>query len=275
VRVVGVDLAALGAVTALALVGAHELALMQVLVPLLVVLRFVGWAAAARPTRAALVGEVAFFALCVLLGGGNDWLSVAHHRVYDYLVPSDLGFSPLPSWMLLYWGFILRTICAVGNAAALGLAQPTPCEGADPSPRGPPWWRTGWPRLAIQLALVLATRQAIYRLYAEPLWSIVPFAAALAIYLAVLRPTWPELRFALGVLVLGGAAEVALIQGAGLHRYALGWVPVWIVLWWALGALVWRELGERLRVSLNLTDSHTEREKRGASSGAGGAPVRR
>lgn len=63
---------------------------------------------------------------------------------------------------------------------------------------------------------------------------------------------WPAARarrLAIVALAVGPIAEALLIRVAHLHAYALGWlcgVPLWIVLWWALGALVWAEAAPRL-----------------------------
>ena len=96
--------------------------------------------------------------------------------------------------------------------------------------------------------MVALTRAAVYRWSADPLLSWLPMAAALAVQVALLGPRAHAVRLALIVGIGGTAIEALLIQGAGLHRYALGWlggVPLWIALWWPLGTLVWCELAAR------------------------------
>ena len=106
-----------------------------------------------------------------------------------------------------------------------------------------------WLKVALQLLLVLATRQAIYRLYDDPLWSWLPFAAALALWLALFRPSTHDLKL-LALVALGGPGiELLYINVGLLHRYALGWiggVPLWIALWWLLAVLVVNDLSARL-----------------------------
>ncbi|MBZ0253807.1 MAG: hypothetical protein K8I02_10760 [Candidatus Methylomirabilis sp.] len=108
-------------------------------------------------------------------------------------------------------------------------------------------------RAAVMLALVLGTRQAIYRFHGDPVLSWAPFAAALGLYALLLRPGRPELRLMGAIAVLGPAIEVLYIQVGGLHRYRLGWlggVPLWIALWWVLAAPIRGELSGRLERAL-------------------------
>jgi hypothetical protein len=178
------------------------------------------------------------------LGAFNDWSSVDWHRIYDYTVP--VGFprlSTIPFWMFLFWGQILRTMATVSRHPRLGLDGAT--EGR--LRLGPQSW-AGWV-VGIELALALATRQLIYRLYLDPVWSWLPFALALAVYAACIRIGPGGRRLMVLIAVVGPLLEVLYIQVGGLHRYALGWlggVPVWIALWWVLAVLIWRDLSLRL-----------------------------
>src|SRR5690606_21806282 len=141
------------------------------------------------------------------------------------------ALSLVPLWMLVAWGMIVRLAVSVVTWERLAL----------PAPRAlPPW-------LAIPflLALVVATRQAIYRTYADPVWSWLPFALALVLALAVLRPGRRRLALLAAVAVAGPAVEILYIQVGQLHAYRLGWlagVPLWIVLWWVLAVLVLEQL---------------------------------
>lgn len=239
-RAVVVDLTALSVLGIAVCLAADRLALMSTLVPVVVALRLIAIRAwAGRSLRV----EVPFLLLCVLLGGGNDWNTVVRHGVYAYTVPADHpAFSTIPTWMFLYWGVILRAIAQLATWPRLGDAAPAPGWSARPLPR-----------VAVQLAIVLITRQAIYRLWAHPWWSWLPFALGIVAYVCLLRPPPRARRLALIALLVGPPVEMAFIHVGGLHRYALGWlggVPVWIALWWALGILVWSDLAPRIERSL-------------------------
>jgi len=235
-RGVAVDLSAMALIGLAVCLASHHLAFMTALVAIVLVTRTVlvcTWGGA------ALAPELVFLVLCTLIGGANDWNTVVRHGVYAYTVPADHpAFSTIPTWMLLYWGIILRAIAQLAAWPRLGDAKLV--EGPFARP---------WPRIAAQLAIVLATRQAIYRLWADAWWSWLPFAIGLALYVVLLKPTQRARRLALIALFAGPPVEMAFIQLGHLHRYALGWlggVPVWIALWWALGVLVWSDLAPRL-----------------------------
>lgn len=220
------------------LLGDRPLA-MLVFVLLLLALRLVAYPG--RERRA----ELALWGLAALLGGVNDWISVDVVGLYRYTVPSLApALTTVPEWMWLGWGLVLRLVLAV--ATALGPAE---------APRG--LVRGRWARALVELALVVATRQAIYRLYDDPWWSWLPFAGALVLYAALLGLDGRERKLVLVLACAGPLAEVLLIRVGGIHAYALGWiagVPLWIVLWWILGALVWKDaagaLSHRLRAPL-------------------------
>lgn len=189
--------------------------------------------------------EGLFFAVCTLLGAVNDWNSVTRHRIYDYTVPVELPeLSLIPLWMLLYWGLILRYVSSLFRWSRLAI----------PAARDALVWRRPLPggvllRVGLMLAVVLATRQAIYRTYLDPLWSWLPFALAIAVCLLLLRPERRRLWVLVAFASLGPAVEVLYIQVGNLHAYHLGWlfgVPLWIALWWVLAALIWGELSARM-----------------------------
>jgi len=250
-RAFATDVATIVLVSVAICVFSQRLALMTVLVPIVLVARLGVWLAlpaAERDTSRA--GELAFFAVCTLLGAFNDWSSVTRHRIYDYTVPTDLpGLSHIPIWMLLYWGMILRFMITLGHYRRIGLSS-----GADELHFGRWRVRGGGAKIALQLGLVLATRQAIYRTYDHPIWSWAPFALGLAVALFVLRPPRRRLTLLAGVLVAGPLVEALYIQVGGLHVYRLGWlfgVPLWIALWWVLAVLIWQDLGGRLLVAID------------------------
>ncbi len=233
-RAFALDAASIALASTAICAAAQHLAFMTAVIVLLFAIRTVLWLLLPRRERdTGAAGEIVLLGICTLLGAANDLQSVVVHRVYDYYLPVSI-----PLWMLLYWGLILRFVLTLFAWRRLSLPQ---------APRS-------LPLLGLELALVVATRQAIYRLFLDPWLSWLPFAAALVIAAVALRPTRREL-VVLGVFALGGTAtEVAYIQLGGLHRYHLGWiggVPLWIALWWPLAALVWADVGRRIVRTLN------------------------
>lgn len=242
---VAIDAAVIGLVSAAICLASQRWLLMTILVPAVLVVRLVLLAALARRFSVNLKAELLFFAICTLLGAFNDWNSVVNHRIYDYTVPHRVAFSTIPIWMLLFWGMILRFIARLARWGSLG----PPGTSEDRLGLGRFHLRSAGLRVIAMLGLVLATRQAIYRLYLDPIWSWVPFLVALLIYLACFWPTRHDLKL-LGLFMVGGPViEVLYIQVGGLHRYHLGWiagVPVWIALWWLVIVLIWKDLAFRL-----------------------------
>jgi hypothetical protein len=241
------DAAAIVAVSAAICLVSHELGFMSVFVPAVLALRLVLWLLLPRDERdSSRLGEIAFYLLCTLLGAFNDWSSVVRHRIYDYTVPTDLpGLSQIPLWMLLYWGMILRFMLSVGHWRRLGFSP-------EPDRLRFFGFRLGGTtaRVALELGLVLATRQVVYRAFAHPLYSWLPFAIGIGVALLVLDLDRRRVALMVGVIVLGPLVEALYIQVGGLHRYQLGWffgVPLWIALWWGLAVTLWQDLGARLQ----------------------------
>jgi len=243
-REIALDGATIAVVSSAICLAADRVALMTVLLPSVIAVRTALWAWWHRGE--GWRGEVAFLAICTAIGGFNDWNTVVHHRVYAYTVPHLLpAVSSIPLWMLLYWGMILRFLFTLTRWRVMA-PRARPSDAVRLGVR-----RADSPALkvALQLVLVVVTRQCIYRTHDDPVWSWVPFLVAGALYLALFPPGRAELRLAAMALVLGPAVEVLYIQVGGLHRYALGWVggvPLWIALWWVVGAWVWSDLGWRL-----------------------------
>lgn len=232
-----VDVAAIAAVSVAICLAAERTSFMTGVVAAAIAARFAArqlLPAAERATGAA--GELLFFAACTLLGGLNDWNTVVRHGVYDYLGRS----RAIPAWMLLYWGLILRGIATLCSWRGLDPdAAPRDRVLGRRSPGG---------KVALELLLVAATRQAIYRFHDHPILSWAPFAAALVAYAALFGLDRGDRRLLLVFAVVGPGVEIAYIQLGGLHAYRLGWlagVPLWIALWWLLAALIWRDLSAR------------------------------
>jgi len=241
-----VDGAAIVAVSVGICTASQRIAVMTILVLCVWFARLVAWSRLHPRGASEIAAELAFCVLATAIGAFNDWNSVDGHGIYDYAVPTDMpGVSSLPQWMLLYWGLILRFL------ATLALSE---VFGADPSPRN--LVRIGrlrstrpWVKVAVQLLLVVVTRQAIYRAFMHPVLSWLPFLAAGAAHFALFGWDRRDRRLVALALVIGPMVEILYIQVGGLHRYHLGWfagVPLWIVLWWAVSLLIWRDLAPRL-----------------------------
>lgn len=225
---------------------ADQLVLMTVLVPCCLFIRMGLWAIFTREQKRRLSVELIFFGTCVLLGAFNDWNSVVRHQIYDYTVPVFFpSFSTIPIWMLLYWGAILRFLATAASWPGLGASA----QLANETRFGPKTFSNGKLKVAVLFVLVLVTRQTIYRFYADPILSWLPFATALVAYVLMFGLTTHQRRLVLLMAVLGPAIEILYIQVGHLHQYQLGWivgVPLWIQLWWLLGILVWSDLSRRL-----------------------------
>ncbi|MBI2058951.1 MAG: hypothetical protein HYT87_04195 [Nitrospirae bacterium] len=234
----GLDALTIATVSLLICAAADRLRWMQMLVPAIIAFRMLAvWGMIRRRPSHSLTAEIVFFSVCLILGAFNDWNTVVRHRVYDYLVPSDLvPWSSIPSWMLLYWGMILRFMHTLS-------VQPffqSPRTGKPAAPRFIDRWR-----VPIEIALVLVTRQAIYRFPLDPVLSWLPFAAALILFL-LLFPLGRGERRLFAFLAIGGPlVEILYIRVGALHQYplgGLGGVPLWIALWWILAGLIWKDL---------------------------------
>ena len=251
-RALAVDLTAVAAVGAGICAGADRPGFMAALVGAAIALRFIAWARLPIGERGTSLGvELAFFAICLGLGAFNDWSSVVRHRIYDYDVPSSLaGGSGVPPWMLAYWGLILRSIATLCGWRRLAASTAATRRRRNPLHL-----------VAVEILLVLATRQLLYRYFLDPVLSWLPFALALAAYVALFGLTAREIRLVAIAALVGPAVEAAYIHLGGLHHYHLGleWlggVPLWILLWWMLAVLVWNDLSARL---LSLLDSFANR----------------
>lgn len=242
---------AVGAVSAGICLASQRPGWMSALVALVLALRFATWTRLPAGERwGSPAAELAFFALCTGIGAFNDWNSVVRQRIYDYAVPAFFpSLSTIPLWMLAYWGMILRFLATL-------------CRWERLAPSAMPRDATHLPgrivespalKVGVELLLVGATRWLVYRHYADPLLSWLPFAAALVLFAGFFRPDRRARRLA-GIVAIGGpAVEIVYIQLGELHRYQLGWlagVPLWIALWWVLAILIWDDLSARLQALL-------------------------
>jgi hypothetical protein len=246
-----VDFGLIVAVSTAICLASHHLVLMTVVVPSLIVVRTVA-VIALDDRPGAGRRELLFLALCTALGAFNDWNSVCRHAIYRYTVPHFFAFSSIPIWMLLYWGMILRFFARFARWEALGPPLgPENRIGVGKLVVDHPVFR-----IAAQLALVVATRQTIYRFPLDPIWSWLPFLLALATYLVFFFPSRHDLKLLCVFLVGGPLIEILYIRVGALHAYDLGWlwgVPLWIVLWWLLIIPIWKDLSLRVQLALRVT----------------------
>jgi len=244
-RLVAIDAVCVVVVSAAICMSCDRLVLMTILVPLVIAARMLALVIGAGGRSVSMRAEIVFFTVCTLLGAFNDWNSVCNKEIYDYRVPHFFAFSTIPLWMLLFWGMILRFLARLTRWERLG-----PGEGAS-NAVGFANLRTenGLGKVTVELVLVAATRWAVYRSYLDPVLSWLPFLAGLVTFFLLLGPTWHDVKLLAVMLVIGPVVEILYIDVGGLHVYHIGWiggVPLWIVLWWALGILVWKDLAFRI-----------------------------
>jgi len=250
-----VDGAIVGSIGVAICFGGQHLPFMTGLVALAFVVRVL----LARQLGGSIGRELVFLGICTAVGAANDWNTVVLHDVYAYDVPTALPVDgAIPVWMLLYWGLILRFVSSLGRWPGLGAEGPADQVGL-------PGHRAAHPvgRLAVQLVLVLATRQAIYRFFDDPVLSWVPLAGAAVLWWLLLGSSAHDRGLALLAVTVGTAAEAVLITVGGLHRYELGLVggvPLWIILWWPLAVLLWKDIGGRIETALAAAPEQPGRE---------------
>ena len=164
-------------------------------------------------------GDLVVFLLGVLLGGGNDVISM-WRGVYYYTAPTVLPV-PIPVWMVIFWGeafLFFRRMMRYGpflNATNLYLP------------------RVDLP-FALDMLLLVLFRTIIYRFAAVAWLPDMLFAVILLLRYLVLPPAPHERRLLLTILVLGPLYEIALIS-AGLYVYTNGIIfgmPVWLIVYW-------------------------------------------
>lgn len=236
-RAFALDAAAVALVSGFVLGFADAPLVMWAVLGIVLVARFALFARL-FPDR-SIEAEGLFFAFATAVGALNDLNTVAVHGVYRYAAPAELpGLSPIPLWMLLFWGLILRFVFTLTRWERLGATAHAPRRVLG---------RRSIPRtLALAACVLVPTRVALFAAYEDPWWSWLPFAFALAAFALAGGADRHDLRLAAVALVVGPIVEAAFIQVGGLHAYALGWlagVPLWIVLWWALATWIWKDLG--------------------------------
>ena len=248
-RLMALDGACIVVVSTAICFASRHLVFMSVFVPLVLAVRFVAlWAVAGRE-GVNMKAEIFFFIVCTGLGAFNDWNSVCNKKIYEYSVPHFFEFSSIPLWMLLFWGMILRFFARLARWERLGPDDaPSNLVGrggfeADNAPL----------KILAEFCLIAATRWMIYRFYMDPVLSWLPFLAGLILFVLLFHPSRHDYKLLVLFLLLGPVVEVLYIQAGDLHFYHLGWiggVPLWIVLWWALIILIWKDLAFRIERGL-------------------------
>ena len=164
-------------------------------------------------------GDWMFFLLGVLVGGGNDLMSM-YKGVYSYTPPTILPV-PIPVWMVVFWGQIFvsfRTLMRFG-----------PYRGPDRAPE-----KLIDAPLALDIAVAVIYRLIIYRTASEDWLPDALFAAILIARLLIIAPEDHERKLMLTMLVVGPLYEILLI-GCGLYDYQTGVVfgmPLWLIIYW-------------------------------------------
>lgn len=226
----------------------HNLIFMSAFVPTVYIGRLIGTALLAKKEGVNIKAEVLFLILCTLLGGFNDWNSVCNKEIYSYTVPHFFKWSTVPLWMLLFWGLILRFMARICRWQALNPPDKT-------SNRiGHRAWNFENPKLKIliEILILIASRQAIYRLFNDPVFSWLTFVAALFVYFFIFQVTKHDLKILALSLLAGPLVEIFYIQIGRLHSYpldVLAGLPFWLVLWWGLAILIWKDLSFRIENS--------------------------
>ncbi len=184
-------------------------------------------------------GDVIIFIMGVIIGGGNDYLSM-YKGVYEYAPPTLLPV-PIPIWMLFFWGeafLFFRRMMRFGSFMG---------EDAPPKPL------IDIP-IVVDIAIAVVYRMIIYRTAAEPWLPDALFAAILVVRLVALPPKDNERRVMLAILILGPIYEIALIAG-GLYIYQTGPIfgmPLWLVIYWVFIFRFLKALIDRMEYYLPL-----------------------
>lgn len=225
--------------------ASHELVFMSFFVPLVILMRFVLIDRMVNKTEINIKTEIPFFILITLLGAFNDWNSVSNKKIYDYTVPHYFEFSSIPMWMLIYWGMILRAIYSFSKWSFL---KP---QAKLNNIIGLKKYQITNPGLKIisELMLVFITRQFIYKYYLDPILSWIPFVIALIIWLLFFKVNRHDIKLLFVFLLVGPLVEIIYIKIGHLHYYHLGLiygVPVWIIIWWLIIVLIWKDLAPRM-----------------------------
>ena len=178
-------------------------------------------------------GDWVFFLIGVIVGGGNDLLSM-YKGVYSYAAPTVLP-APIPLWMVVFWGQIFvsfRKLMRYGQF--LG-------------PDEPPARLLDLP-LALDLVVAVVYRLIIYRTASIPWQPDALYAAILVTRLLLIPPREHERKLLLAMLVIGPVYEMILI-GAGFYHYQTGvlfGMPLWLIVYWVFVSRMLKAIFDRV-----------------------------
>ncbi len=162
-------------------------------------------------------GDVIYFVIGVIAGGGNDVMSM-WRGVYSY-TPDTVLPVPIPVWMVIFWGLAFLFLRRLLRYSAF-------TEDKDSRLLNKPF--------VLDVVVVVLYRVIVYNHAAEPWLPGALFASILALRLLLAPPTDKERKLMLLVLVLGPFYE-ALLIGGGLYNYQnpvfLG-MPLWLIIYW-------------------------------------------
>lgn len=181
-------------------------------------------------------GDVLVFILGVILGGGNDLLSM-WQGVYRYTPPTLLPV-PIPGWMVVFWGEAFLFFRRLMRYRPF-LADDSVKQGLDLP-------------LALDLLMVIPLKRMLYHYAAVPWVPDLVFAAALLLRYLIAPPQTHERRLLLTILILGPFYE-ALLIAAGLYVYQHGIVlgmPVWLIVYWLYIFRVLKAIIDRLELRI-------------------------
>ncbi len=231
-------------------VASNRLVFMSFFVPAIIISRMILLYLLQKEEAVNFKAEVVFLLICILLGGFNDWNSVCNKKIYDYSVPVFFeSFSTIPLWMLLFWGMILRYFARLARWQRLN----PPDSLMDKIGIGSTYVENNYFKIGAELILVLVTRQFIYRNYLDPIWSWLPFAAAIIIFMLFFYPTRHDFLLLIIFVIGGPLIEILYIKVGHLHYYHLGWIfgiPLWLALWWMLIIIIWKDISLRLEEAI-------------------------
>jgi len=181
-------------------------------------------------------GDWLFFLIGVVVGGGNDLLSMSK-GVYAYAAPTSLPV-PIPLWMVIFWGQIFlsfRKLMRYGRF--LGPDTKPPLIDLP---------------LALDLVVVVAYRMIIYRTAATPWLPDALYAAILVVRLLVAPPADNERRIMVAMLIIGPVYEMILIS-TGMYKYQTGvlfGMPLWLIVYWVFVVRMLKAVFDRVEHQL-------------------------
>ncbi len=214
----------LAAAAGIACFGRHTLA-MTFLIGILLAARF------------ALLyrrGDLLVFFLGILLGGGNDVLSM-WKGVYWY-TPSTWLPVPIPGWMVIFWGEAFLFFRRLMRYPPF-VADETVRRGIDLP-------------LLMDLVILIPLKMILYRYAAIPWVPDMTFATVLLFRYLLLPPLTHERRLLFVILMLGPLYESLLIA-AGLYVYQHGIVfgmPLWLIVYWLYIFRLLKAIQDRLEM---------------------------